>query len=146
MPGWWDEDLIGEGAVKPCTLVNKQTNKNMKKAIWFSRHQPTAKQLAEIAKLGFELVQTNELTRMAGKSLKTQQQVADLLSVFYHWRNSGTSAVFGVFATPVQSLLYLYEGSGLVQLKFYSAWNVKRTPPGGKPTFQHKKFVLVGSV
>ena len=118
----------------------------MKKALWFSRHQPTAEQLAEIAKLGFELVQTDELTRMASASLETEQQAMDLLSVFYHWRSIGTSAVFGVFATPVQNFLYLCEGSGLGQLEFYSAWNIQRTPPGGKPTFQHKKFVLVGSI
>ena len=133
----------------------------MKKALWFSRHTPTPTQVAEAVGMGFELVVLEEATKYASQSIQTDD---DLLGVVAYLQYAELpdcppdcppsenifSAVFGVFAAPVQSHLVnetaRYVTGGAPAIPCYSAWNVQRTVEGGKPTFEHKKFVFVGRI
>ena len=115
----------------------------MKKALWFSRHQPTAEQIVDAKEMGYTLKVSETATKLASASLETDDQVAEVIE-FFRTGSDGAlcSAVFGVFAAPVQSAIRDVPdcfGDG-----FWAAWNVQRSADGGKPTFAHKKFVRVG--
>jgi hypothetical protein len=139
----------------------------MKKALWFSRHTPTPVQTAEAVGMGFELVVLEEATKYASQSIQTDD---DLLGVVAYLQYAELpdcppdcppsenifSAVFGVFAAPVQNRLVetaeyvvrerIANGTTIDAIPCYSAWNVQRMVVGGKPTFEHKQFVFVGRI
>jgi hypothetical protein len=120
----------------------------MNKAIWFSRHMPTAAQMSEIAHRGLDLVGVEEGMDLGAQSLETEEDVVRCVQRIREvaaWY--GASEVFGVFPTPILS-----EGMCKRQtcpddsncLALFAAWNVMRSVDGGKPTFSHKEWQWVG--
>jgi hypothetical protein len=103
--------------------------------------------------MGYAVEVTAEMTALASKSLETDVDVDEVVRVLA----DSHAAIFGVFAAPVQASLATSTaadveattaygaGHGLFQPCF-SAWNITRTPEGGKPTFTHHKWVNVGMV
>lgn len=127
----------------------------MQKAIWFSRHQPTAEQVTSAAYMGYAIVVDPHVTAMAGRSLETNEDLAEVMATLAaHCRwdvVDSAQAVFGVFSTPVQGALYNntveYYGEGnYIGCPCFASWNITRTPEGGKPIFTHYKWVEVGRV
>ncbi len=70
-----------------------------KEAVWFSRHQPTAEQVADAAAMGYEITVTPQVTEMASKSLESSADVEAAMKTIH----AAPFAVFGVFAAPVQA-------------------------------------------
>ena len=119
----------------------------MKKSIWVSRHTPTPEQATDAATSGFEIVVTPEGVAIGSRSLETDGDVFSFVTSIRHLAEKhGCRAVHGVFSAPV--LGYMYEGKddNYAWLPAFVAWNVSRTPEGGKPTFTHKKWVWVGYI
>lgn len=113
-------------------------------AIWFSRHEPTPVQLAEIESLGFTLVAIPAGQILGSRSLENDKDVEDLITDIHllAWENSA-DAYFGVWPAPIQARISA-EPHGY---PCYAAWNVTRTPDGGgKPTFRHHRWCLVGTL
>lgn len=115
----------------------------MENAIWFSRHQPTAEQVSEALSMGFRLVISMDAANTGTVPINDEADLLDVLDAIRRDVHAfGAKALFGVFPTPVQSELMEPGVPGTVPA--YAAWNVQRTPEGGKPTFAHKKFLCVG--
>ena len=124
-----------------------------KKAIWFSRHAPSAAQLAEIAAMGFELAALDDGLRLGAMNLFDDGDLAAVLSALLELASDHMAeAVYGVFAAPVQECLHrtandaVRAGEWGRVLTCYAAWNVQRSADGGKPTFEHRKFCCVGAL
>ena len=119
----------------------------MKSALWFSRHQPTAEQLADAAAMGYTLTVEAEATALASAVLETETEVLGVIN-FLEYAASRHGAIFGVFAAPIQSILAVATSNQWNGecIPCYAAWNVQRSVDGGKPTFSHKKFVKVGQI
>ena len=117
---------------------------NTMAAIWFSRHRPTATQLAEIEEKGFSLVALEEGMRLGAVDLADD---ATLEITFAQLEalaaDNKADAVFGVFPAPIQERL-AGDTFGGVGAPCYASWNVQRSVEGGKPTFEHKRFCRVG--
>ena len=113
----------------------------MKKVLWFSRHAPTAAQLAEIASNGEEIAAISDGQALGNRVINDD---ADRCSVVTALRELATlhaaRSIYGVFATPVLESAIADE-TGICLL---SAWNIQRCVEGGKLTFEHKKFCVVG--
>ena len=111
-------------------------------AIWFSRHQPTAEQIADASAMGFHLSVEGWATEMASKSVETDREVRAIVDTL----SATGMPIFGVFAAPVQSEIFgrFDSAAGRDARPCYAAWNVSRTPEGGRPTFTHKSWVQVG--
>lgn len=109
----------------------------MKPALWFSRHQPTAEQLADAERRGFQITGIEAGIIEGSRSLET---TADVWSVDGALRAAmkalNTGTVFGVFPAPLRSF-WLASHSPVVG---FESWNVQRTAEGGKPTFSHKSW------
>lgn len=121
----------------------------MKKAIWFSRHQPTAEQLTDATRLGFEIVGIR-LGKMLGaieiaddKSAKTTAAILRDLA-----DESAAVALFGVWPTDLLAIMAenAYRTESQINIKFpcYAACNSMRTVEDGKPTFIHRSWKLIG--
>ncbi len=116
----------------------------MNKAIWFSRHALTAAQAAEIAAAGYEIFDGGKLSDYAAMNITEEKDVMD---VIVHMRVlsdiEGIRRFYGVFPPVIRAaLLATKEQFGGAPVELWEAWNIQRTPAGGKPTFEHKKFVL----
>ena len=125
----------------------------MKKAIWFSRHAPSAAQLAEVAAMGFEIAAQEDGLRLGAMNLTDDGDLNAVLSaVLGLAAEHGAEACFGVFAAPVQECLHrtandaVQAGEWPKALTCYAAWNVQRSADGGKPTFEHRRFCCVGAL
>ena len=125
----------------------------MKKALWFSRHAPSAAQLAEIAAMGYELAAQEDGIRLGARTLADDGDLNAVLSALLGLASThGAEACFGVFAAPVQECLHrtandaVQAGEWGKPLPCYAAWNVQRSTDGGKPTFEHRRFCCVGAL
>jgi hypothetical protein len=125
----------------------------MKKALWFSRHAPSAAQLAEVAAMGFEIAAQDDGLRLGAMNLADDGDLNAVLSALLGLSaEHGAEAVFGVFAAPVQECLHrtandvVPAGEWGKPLTCYAAWNVQRSTDGGKPTFEHRRFCCVGAL
>ncbi len=125
----------------------------MKKAIWFSRHAPSAAQLAEVAAMGFEIAAQDDGLRLGAMNLADDGDLNAVLSALLGLAaERGAEAVFGVFAAPVQECLHRTANDAVQAwewgrvLTCYAAWNVQRSQDGGKPTFEHRRFCCVGAL
>jgi hypothetical protein len=124
----------------------------MKKALWFSRHAPTAEQVEGASQLGYELVNPAQ-EDLGGKNITTQDDLGGVLAAMLAaLREHRCAAVFGVFPTPIQGSIAdvaeaaIRSGDWCIPgaVPCYAAWNVMRSVEGGKPTFHHKEWVYVG--
>lgn len=124
----------------------------MTPAIWFSRHTPTAEQLNEIADMGLNLVCINEGVALGSVNLNTAEDsrsaIAQLIELY---TRENARAIFGVFPTPI--LAAMYDTAEMAVLRgdwrgrdviCFASWNVQRSADGGKPTFHHKQFSVIG--
>lgn len=115
----------------------------MNKCIWFSRHEITAEQAAEIAAAGYEIVEDAFIAKLAKVNMTSDEEVMETIRYMMLLRNSGVQRFYGVFAPALRSALLAWTGMfGGNAIELWEAWNVQRTPDGGKPSFEHKKFVL----
>jgi hypothetical protein len=125
----------------------------MKKAVWFSRHAPSAAQLAEIAAMGYEIAAQEDGLRLGAMNLADDGDLNAVLTALMGLAAThGAEACFGVFAAPVQECLHrtandaVQAGEWGRVLTCYAAWNVQRSQDGGKPTFEHRRFCCVGAL
>jgi hypothetical protein len=126
----------------------------MKKAIWFSRHQPTAGQIEDAARMGYDLQVTPEGTTLGAMDLRDNGDVLACVSgLLGHCAAQGAEAIFGVFAAPILAQIArtsedvrqrgeITEGD----IPCFAAWNVMRSVEGGKPTFEHKQWLGIGRI
>jgi hypothetical protein len=124
----------------------------MKKAIWFSRHQPSREQIEDAALLGYEILVTQEGLALGAMELKDEADVkacVTALLALVQERQAG--AIFGVFAAPILAqIARSYQDICQIgiatnqDIPCFAAWNVARPAEGGKPTFQHKKWLGIG--
>ena len=123
----------------------------MKKAIWFSRHPATMTQIDEIHEMGFEIDGDPKWKELASRPLTTEEGVSAIVAELEAFSVGAgpreTRAIFGVFAAPIQAACNKAELHDSTELTpCYSAWNVMRTPEGGKPTFEHLRFCRTGQI
>ena len=125
----------------------------MKKAIWFSRHSPSAVQVAEVAAMGYEISAKDDGLRLGAINLADDGDLNTVLSALLGLASThGAEACFGVFAAPVQECLHrtandaVRGGERGSELTCYAAWNVQRSQDGGKPTFDHRRVCCVGAL
>lgn len=116
----------------------------MNKCIWFSRHDITEAQAEEITAAGYEIIEDSFASAMARKNLASDEEVMEVIMYMQQLlRNSGVQRFYGVFPPAIRSALLAWTGMfGGNTLELWESWNVQRSPDGGKPTFEHKKFVL----
>lgn len=124
-----------------------------KKAVWFSRHAPSAAQLAEVAAMGYEIAAQDEGMRLGAMNLADNGDLNAVLSAVLGLASEhGADACFGVFAAPVQECLHRTANDAVIACEWpkaltcYAAWNVQRSQDGGKPTFAHLRFCCVGAL
>lgn len=122
----------------------------MTNVLWFSRHQPTEAQLAEISARGWKLYKLDDGLRLGGMSI---QDDGDVHAVGYALlalaEESEAVAILGVWTAPMQELLARTAQDAVERGEWdgvpcYAAWNTSRPSEGGKPVFEHRRFCCVG--
>lgn len=123
-----------------------------KKAIWFSRHKPTAEQLREIEASPYQLVGIEEGMALGAKVLESDEDVTAVMNgIAKQLVAFEAEAVFGVFPTPILAQWDLgaeqayFMNSSVPRYPCFSSWNVQRSEEGKPPTFSHKKWLQVAS-
>ena len=125
----------------------------MMNAIWFSRHTPTAAQLEDAARLGYNLTVTETGTRLGTMDIADNGDIRAIVSALLgHVAEKNAGAIFGVFAAPILGQLARtaddIRQSGECReskdIPCFAAWNVMRSAEGGKPTFEHRQWVGIG--
>jgi len=126
---------------------------NMKKAIWFSRHAPTEAQVAELKQRGYEIAALDRGMALGSMSMDDDGDVFAVgQALLGLCDETGAELIAGVFAAPMQEVLYraaadaAKEGDWGEAVPCLAAWNVQRSQDGGKPTFEHRRFVQVGAL
>ena len=115
----------------------------MNKAVWFSRHSITAEQAEEIASAGYEIFEDAKIAAFAAMNITSDEEITEVIKYMQLLKNSGVQRFYGVFPAVLRSALLAWTGMfGGNTLELWEAWNITRSPDGGKPTFEHKKFVL----
>ena len=104
----------------------------------------TESQSAEIAAAGYEVITDTKLSEMAKQNLASNEEVMDVIRQFQLLRYKyAVNRFYGVFPPALRSALLAWTGMfGGNTVELWEAWNITRSPDGGKPTFEHKKFVL----
>lgn len=125
----------------------------MKKAIWFSRHAPTEAQVAELKQRGYEIAALDNGMSLGGMSMDDDGDVYAVgQAILGLCSETGAELVAGVFAAPMQEVLYRTAADAVQAGEWHdavpclAAWNVMRSQDGGKPTFEHRRFVQVGAL
>ena len=130
----------------------------MKKAIWFSRHQPTGDQIADASAMGFEIAAIEPGKVLGAVDSRDNGDVKAVVSgVIAQVAGHKAAAIFGVPSAPILALvartsadavqrgaLAPMDGQENGDVPFFAAWNVSRSVEGGKPTFAHQAWCLVG--
>lgn len=128
-----------------------------KKAIWFSRHQPSREQIEDAALMGYDIQVTAEGTALGSMDLRDNGDLLVCVSgLLGHCAETGAVAIFGVFAAPVLAQLArtsedirvrgecVEPNAGNGDFPCFAAWNVMRSQEGGKPTFEHRQWLGIG--
>jgi hypothetical protein len=121
-------------------------------AIWFSRHDPTVEQVADVEANGNTLVAIEDGKRLGAISIETDEDlhrvIGDLIALA---RTHEAYVIYGVFPVPMSEQLlrndaasYNDDDHDYDYLTCKASWNVMRSVEGGKPTFKHKQWVYVG--
>lgn len=125
----------------------------MEKAIWFSRHQPTAGQLDGIAALGFELIAIEDGKRLGAMDIQDDGDIKAVVTALLGIVAANNAvAIFGVPSTPILLQIArtandaIQTGEWGDAISFYAAWNLQRSIEGGKPTFEHKEWFCIGKL
>lgn len=117
-----------------------------KNIIWFSRHQPTADQLSEIASRGWQLVALDEGAKLGAMNLLDDGDVHAVTTALLTLADEhNAAAIIGVWAAPMMEQIARTSQESLYKdIPCYAAWNVTRPAEGGKPVFEHRRFCFVG--
>jgi len=122
----------------------------MKNAIWFSRHQPTAEQLSEIASRGWQIAGIDDGIKLGAMNLMDDGDVHAVGTALLSLAEEHSAvAIIGVWTAPMQELLARTAQDAVqkgewIGVECYAAWNVTRPVEGGKPVFEHRRFCAVG--
>lgn len=130
----------------------------MTNAIWFSRHQPTAEQIADASAMGFAIVAIDTGKKLGAVDIRDTEDVKAVVSgVLSQVAEHKAQAIFGVPSAPIlaqlartaadavqRGELALVDGQENGDVPFFAAWNISRSAEGGKPTFAHQAWCLVG--
>ena len=130
----------------------------MKTAIWFSRHQPTGDQIADASAMGFEIVAVEPGKTLGAVDIRDNGDVKAVVSgVLAQVAEHKAAAIFGVPSAPILAQLARTAADAVQRgalapvddqengdVPFFAAWNVSRSVEGGKPTFAHQAWCLVG--
>lgn len=130
----------------------------MKTAIWFSRHQPTGDQIADASAMGFEIVAIEAGRVLGAVDIRDNGDVTAVVSgVLAQVAEHKAAAIFGVPSAPIlaqlartaadavqRGALAPVDGQENGDVPVFAAWNVSRSVEGGKPTFAHRSWALVG--
>jgi len=126
--------------------------------IVFTRHELSQTQINEAWKIAAEKrctsladekdCQVIYLKDLASINIETDEQLEDVANKIKNevWKNINTepfkrSVVLGLFGVfPAMLLERLAEEEIFHYTDLFSAWNVARTPEGGKPTFEFKRW------
>ena len=115
----------------------------MKNVIWFSRHQPTPGQLAEIAGMGWQLAALEDGLRLGAMNLQDDGDVTAVGSALLALvAKCDAVAIIGVWTAPMQEAL-ARTAQDSVQLRgaAYRVTPREYQPPSrGKPVFEHRRF------
>lgn len=115
----------------------------MNKAVWFSRHSMTEAQAEEIASAGYEIFEDAKIAAFAAMNIKSEEDLMEVIKYMQLLKNSGVQRFYGVFPPAIRSALLAWTGRFMGNtLELWESWNINRSPDGGKPSFEHKKFVL----
>lgn len=104
----------------------------------------TESQSAEIAAAGYEVMEDCKLRDYASMNITSENDVMEVIMYIQLLRDrAGIRRFYGVFPAVIRSALLTWrEKFGGDPVELWEAWNVNRSPDGGKPSFEHKKFVL----
>jgi len=128
----------------------------MFRAIWFSRHQPSREQIEDADRLGYTLEVTPKGIALGAMDLQNEGDVQTVVSkLLAHCTETGTVAIFGVFAAPILAQIArtgldilqrgcLEPAGGKGDYPCFAAWNIMRSVEGSKPTFAHKQWLYIG--
>jgi hypothetical protein len=109
----------------------------MRNAIWFSRHQTTAEQIADAESIGFSISGVARGMELGAISLTSVQDVEYVNNELHNLcHDCRAIAIFGVIPVPLRAYWLAHRKS--CPARVWEAWNVQRTVEGGKPTFAHK--------
>lgn len=119
-----------------------------KSAGWFSRHRPTAEQLAEISALGYRVSAADIVAGINAGTLDAEDEL-NLPLAKRHLRCR--RVIFGVYPARILAECWAAAQYAVAQGGFegdetalYAARNRNRTVEGGKPTFEHVRWEMVG--
>jgi hypothetical protein len=123
----------------------------MKKAIWFSRHQPTQAQIDDafhgVVLWDVEIVAVSEGMALGSINLESDEDVTKVVTEIRALvQKHQADMVLGVFPVPVQAILVAFGEADEPVTMCYAAWNIQRSQEGGKPTFTHKEWMFVGAL
>lgn len=122
----------------------------MKNVIWFSRHQPTPEQLAEIAGKGWQIHDLEASLRLGAMNIQDDGDVNAVGSALLALvAECDAVAIIGVWTAPMMEALARTAQDSVQNGEWrgvpcYAAWNVTRPVEGGKPEFEHRRFCCVG--
>lgn len=122
------------------------------KAVWFSRHEPTPEQLSGADGLGFEIVAIEEGRSLGAMALDDDASTLSVLtSLLMLVDRHGANAIFGVASTRTLEMIHATAEDAVLlgdwrasDTPFWSARNIQRAAEGGKPTFQHAGWRVIG--
>lgn len=125
--------------------MTTKSNTETTPAVWFSRHAPTAAQIADIRVLGHHLVEVQTGMDLGQMAINTfADRDAMMVALRELVVRNGAEAIFGVAPTPILSVMLRQVLASRRTVPFYAAWNVSRSVEGGKPSFDHFIFEEVG--
>jgi hypothetical protein len=110
----------------------------MKKAVWFSRHTPSPAQIEDARNMGYEITRISEGMEMGALNINDEETAQAVVTQLLALCDEACArAVFGVFPTPI---LHQARKTGV---EYFASWNVSRSVEGGKPTFEHYRWLEV---
>lgn len=124
--------------------------------VWFSRHQPTAEQIQDAAARGFNIVAIAEGQALGAANLQDAGDVRAVVSgLLALVATHDAHAIFGVPSAPIMAQLARTAADAVQRgeflpvdengdVPFFAAWNITRSAEGGRPTFHHQAWCLVG--
>jgi hypothetical protein len=114
----------------------------IRKAVWFSRHEPTKEQLQDALEMGYEIVGIDKGRELGNREINSRDDLDLICKELEGFiLDERASAVFGVFPVPILERALSVNNLGMAM---FSAWNRKRSKEGSAPTFEHFVWCQVG--
>jgi len=115
---------------------------NIRKAVWFSRDEPTKEQLQNALEIGYAIVGIDKGRELGSREINDREEL-DLIcrELEGFILDERASAVFGVFPVPILERVFSVNNFGMAM---YSAWNRKRFKKGSASANEHFVWCQVG--